>query len=157
MSVPARIRTPLLVTAAALAAASAPGLFVGTAAAAPPPNAGIKLATTLLGANEVPVLGDPDGSGVATVTINPGQGTICYTLSVSGIAPATAAHIHEAPVGVAGPVVQPLMAPTDGSSSGCVENADLAREIKADPADYYVNVHNAVFPGGALRGQLSKR
>jgi len=132
-------------------------MLVGTASAAPPPNAGINLATTLLGANEVPVLGDPDGRGVATVTINPGQGTICFTLSVSDIAPAVAAHIHEAPVGVAGPVVQGLTAPTDGSSSGCVVNTDLAREIKADPAAYYVNVHNAEFPAGALRGQLSKR
>lgn len=155
MSVPTRTR--LLVTAAALAAASAPAMFVGTAAAAPPPNAGIKLTTTLSGANEVPVLGDPDGSGVATVTVNPGQGTICYTLSVLDIAPAVAAHIHEAPVGVAGAVVQGLTAPTSGSSSGCVVNPELARDIKADPAAYYVNVHNADFPGGALRGQLSKR
>ena len=157
MSFVARPRTRVLVTAAAVAAAAAPAMFVGTASAAPPPNAGIKFTATLLGANEVPLVGDPDGRGVATVTVNPGKGTICYTLSVSGIAPATAAHIHDAPAGVAGPVEQALTPPTNGSSSGCVENLMLAREIKADPAGYYVNVHNTVFPGGALRGQLSKR
>ncbi len=105
----------------------------------------------------MPVPGDPDGIGFATVTVNPGQGVLCYELSVSGIASATAAHIHEAPVGMAGPVVVGLQPPTDGSSSGCIDvGRDLAKEILQDPADYYVNVHNAEFRGGALRGQLSR-
>ena len=48
-------------------------------------------------------------------------------------------------------------APSDGFSSGCVDvGRALAKEILKNPADYYVNVHNAEFPGGALRGQLSK-
>ena len=115
------------------------------------------LTTTLTGAEEVPGPGDPDGTGFAAVTVNPGQGVLCYELSVSGIAQATAAHIHEAPVGVAGPVVKELLPPTDGSSGGCIDvGRVLAKEILQDPADYYVNVHNAEFPGGALRGQLSK-
>ena len=118
---------------------------------------GRQLTTTLTGEQEVPVPGDPDGIGFATVTVNPGQGVLCYELSVSGIAPATAAHIHEAPPGVAGPVVVELLPPTDGSSGGCVDvGRALAKEILQDPADYYVNVHNTEFPGGALRGQLSK-
>jgi hypothetical protein len=118
---------------------------------------GRQLTTTLTGAEEVPVLGDPDGTGFATVTVNPGQGLVCYELSVSGIEAATAAHIHEAPVGVAGPVVVELLPPTDGSSSGCVEvDRAEAKDILKNPADYYVNVHNAEFPGGALRGQLSR-
>ena len=118
---------------------------------------GRQLTTTLTGEQEVPVLGDLDGIGFATVTVNPGQGVVCYELSVSGIAQATAAHIHEAPVGMAGPVVLGLLPPTDGSSSGCVEvGRALAKDILKNPADYYVNVHNAEFPLGALRGQLSK-
>ena len=105
----------------------------------------------------VPNQGDLDGTGSATITVNPGQGEVCYELSVSGIAPAEAAHIHEAPVGVAGDVVVPLLPPTDGSSSGCVDvSRTLAKDILKNPADYYVNVHNEPFPGGALRGQLSK-
>ena len=118
---------------------------------------GRQLTTTLTGEQEVPVKGDPDGIGFATVTVNPGQGVLCYELSVSGIAPATAAHIHEAPPGVAGPVVVELLPPTDGSSSDCIQvGRALAKEILQDPADYYVNVHNTEFPAGALRGQLSK-
>jgi CHRD domain len=118
---------------------------------------GRTLSTTLTGAAEVPGPGDPDGSGTATLTVNPGLGQICYELTVSGIAPATAAHIHVGAVGVAGPVVVPLEPPTDGTSSGCAEvSRELALAILKSPSDYYVNVHNAEFPAGALRGQLSK-
>ena len=55
------------------------------------------------------------------------------------------------------PVVLGLQPPTDGSSGGCVEvGRTLAKDILKNPADYYVNVHNAEFPAGALRGQLSR-
>ena len=115
------------------------------------------LTTTLTGAEEVPGPGDPDGTGFAAVTVNPGKGLVCYELSVSGIAPATGAHIHEAPFGEAGPVIVGLKAPTDGSSSDCVEvGRALAKDLLKNPADYYVNVHNKEYPAGALRGQLSK-
>jgi hypothetical protein len=118
-------------------------------------NSGKKFELTLTGAVEVPVPGDPDGTGSATIRINPGQGQLCYTLTVSGIAPATAAHIHEAPAGAAGKVVLGLAAPTDGTSEGCISiSRELAKEIMKDPGDYYINVHNAEFPGGALRAQL---
>jgi CHRD domain len=118
---------------------------------------GRSLATTLTGAAEVPGPGDPDGTGTATLTVNPGLGQICYELTVSGIAPATAAHIHVGTVTEAGPVVVPLDPPTDGSASGCAEvDRELALAILKSPSDYYVNVHNVEFPAGAVRGQLSK-
>jgi hypothetical protein len=76
---------------------------------------------------------------------------------LDSIAPATAAHIHRGPAGVAGPVVIPLTPPTSGSSSNCVNaDPDLIKEIRQNPEDFYVNVHNAPFPAGAIRGQLSK-
>jgi len=69
----------------------------------------------------------------------------------------TAAHIHEAPAGAPGPVVVTLAPPTSGESSGCVSaDRELIVEILRDPAAYYVNVHNAEFPAGAVRGQLSR-
>jgi CHRD domain len=136
-------------------------LLVGAVAVAGTAGAvqaqGRTLSTTLTGAAEVPGPGDPNGSGTATLTVNPGLGQICYELTVSGIAPATAAHIHVGAVGVAGPVVVPLDPPTDGTSSGCAEvSRELALAILMSPSDYYVNVHNAEFPAGAVRGQLSK-
>ena len=70
------------------------------AVVAPVVAGGRPLSTTLSGAAEVPGRGDPDGSGTATLTLNHGQGEVCFELTVSGIAPATAAHIHFAPAGV---------------------------------------------------------
>lgn len=110
--------------------------------------------TELRGEEEVPLRGDLDGRGFAVVAAIPELGLVCYGIAVFGIGPATAAHIHEARRGVAGPVVVGLQAPTGGSSSGCIANQSEAEDIAEDPADYYVNVHNAEFPGGALRGQL---
>ncbi len=121
--------------------------------------------TTLSGAEEVnaagvPNQGDLGGSGTATLTLNPGQKTICYTITLVGITPNVddtpfAAHIHEAPAGVNGPVVVPLGPLSLGTTLGCVpaESRTIAGII-ADPTGYYVNVHNTEFPGGALRGQL---
>ena len=137
---------------AAFAASAA--LIAGAATAA---DGGRKLQTNLTGAAEVPGPGDPDGTGTAQITVNAGQKQVCYKLRVSNIAPATAAHIHEAAPTAAGPVVVTLGAPTSGTSSGCVTvTRALALEILKDPGDYYVNVHNAAFPAGAVRGQLAK-
>lgn len=121
-------------------------------------KSGTPLMAHLLGENEVPKLGDPDGMGFIELSLNQGQGTITYTLHVEGIEPATAAHIHEASAGVAGPVLITLMAPTNGMSSGVIENVskELIKDIRQNPDMYYVNVHNRIYPGGALRGQLFK-
>lgn len=119
---------------------------------------GVKLSATLTGAAEVPGPGDPDGAGTATVRLRVGQGQVCHSLTVGNITlPAAAAHIHEGAAGVAGPVVVTLITPdADGSVAGCV-SADraLVKQILMNPAGYYVNVHTADLPAGAVRGQLS--
>jgi hypothetical protein len=140
---------------------AAAALLAGPALAQNAPPAGEQggrpLSATLTGAAEKPGPGDGDGSGTFSARVNPGQGQVCYELSVSGIDPATAAHIHAGDPAVAGPVVVPLEAPTDGSSEACAAVArDLAQMLIQAPEDYYVNVHNAAFPAGAIRGQLSK-
>lgn len=121
---------------------------------------GRPFSTSLSGAQEVPGPGDPDGSGAASLTLNEGQGEVCFEISVSDIIlPATGAHIHEAPAGVAGGIVVFLTAPdASGSASGCATGVDrdLIKAIRQNPAGYYVNVHTSDFPGGAVRGQLSK-
>lgn len=120
-------------------------------------SGGRPLTTTLTGEQEAPGPGDPDGSGTARVVINPGLGEICYELTVEGVDNVTAAHIHEAAAGEPGPVVVPLEAPVDGESGGCITvDRELALEILKNPEDYYVNVHSSAFPGGAVRGQLSR-
>ena len=118
---------------------------------------GRPLTTTMTGAEEAPGPGDPDGTGTATITLNHGQSEVCFELTVANIDPATAAHIHEAPPGEPGPIVVHLTAPTDGSSTGCVSaDPELVNDVIRNPSAYYVNVHNAAFPAGAVRGQLSK-
>ena len=119
---------------------------------------GRKLQTAMTGAAEVPGPGDTDGTGSAQITVNSGQNKVCYKLSVADIATATMAHIHEGAPTVAGPVKVTLGKPgANGMSSGCVTVARaLAMDIAKRPADFYVNIHNAEFPGGAIRGQLAK-
>ncbi len=111
-------------------------------------------AAPLNGAEEVPGPGDPDGRGVAVVKVNTDTGEICYQLVAKKIAPAAAAHIHVGEAGDFGPVVQGLIPPTEGKSDACVTNAMLADALVENPSNYYVNVHNAPFPNGAIRGQL---
>jgi hypothetical protein len=115
------------------------------------------LHATLLGANQVPVPGDPNASGSAVVVLNANTGLVCFRLLVSGLSsPVTAAHIHQGAAGVNGPVVVPF--PLKGGPNvftGCTTaDKTLIQNIIDCPAAYYVNVHNAQFPGGAIRGQL---
>lgn len=142
--------TPALMVAAAV------GLFA-LAAYAQTPKAPA-LGAHLTGAAEKPKPGDPDGAGHATVRIDAAQSQVCYELSVEKIAPATAAHIHKGGPDAAGPPVVPLTAPgADGKSKGCATaDAAVAKDIQQNPGGYYVNVHNAEFPGGAVRGQLTR-
>lgn len=137
------------------------GLFLGQQLVLSQDNkdqGGRRLTTTLTGAAEVPGPGDPDGGGSAVITLNQGKGEVCFELTVTNIAAANAAHIHSGAKDAAGPVVVTLTpAPTEGSSKGCVSaTADVIKEIRQNPGNYYVNIHNADFPDGAVRGQLSK-
>jgi hypothetical protein len=107
-----------------------------------------------------PWRGDPDGSGLALLTVNVGQQAVCWELSVSAITlPATASHIHKAPPGTAGPAVV-FLSPPDaaGRAAGCRSglSRDLLREILTSPESFYVNVHTSDFAPGAIRGQLGR-
>jgi CHRD domain-containing protein len=75
---------------------------------------------------------------------------------VLDIGAAVAAHIHTGDAKVAGPVLVTLRTPnTSGVSSGCVTvPRTRVAQILANRGRYYVNVHTAEFPGGAIRGQL---
>ena len=155
--VPAVALTAALVLGLTLLAAPASGSGSG-------PGKVTRLAATLKGANEVPGPGDPDGRGRAFVGLAGDRA--CFALEWSGIGAPTAAHIHDGRAGVAGPVVVLFFQPgtnaaslpgTLSSVAGCVDvDPALARRIAARPRDWYVNIHTADFPAGAIRGQLHR-
>jgi hypothetical protein len=119
-------------------------------------SGGSAFQVALTGEAESPA-GDPVATGTSTVRLRAGQGQVCYVLSADNLPPAAAAHIHEGAAGASGNVVIPLKTPdANGKSSGCAAAARaLVAAILADPVGYYVNVHTAAFPGGAIRGQLT--
>lgn len=122
-----------------------------------PAQAVTTLAAALNGANERPTPGDTDGSGFALVIIDPAAGTVRYALFAQNISTPTAAHIHRGTSDVAGPVVvnfNPSF--SNGTAVGTVAAGTnpVLDEIIANPGAFYVNIHNADFPGGAIRGQL---
>lgn len=152
----------LVPTAAAAALSALVALSIAGAAGAAPPKAKAPavrtLKATLTGAAEKPTAGDPKGSGTAVLKVDAAKEQVCYELRVKGIAPATMAHIHQAPPTESGPPLAELKAPgADGKSAGCVAAGPaLLKGLTDNPGAYYVNVHNDKYKSGALRGQLRR-
>ncbi|MCX4581881.1 CHRD domain-containing protein [Streptomyces sp. NBC_01481] len=122
----------------------------------------LTFAAQLSGANEVPVQGgpavnDPDGKAVALVKVKGDR--VTFALRWKGFTPSLG-HIHEGATGKNGAVKVPLfttaMPDSVNSAAGQVAltDAKLADSIRHNPAGFYVNLHSAEFPGGAVRGQL---
>lgn len=122
---------------------------------------GAKLKAKLNGAQEAPGPGDPDGRGNARVNVKIGQRKLCVRVAFSGIDDPIAAHIHRGRRGVAGPVVvalwegTPVTSPTRTCATS--QRRGLLRKIARSPRRFYINLHNADYPDGAIRGQLKRR
>jgi hypothetical protein len=110
---------------------------------------------SLTGAQETPPV-QTSASGSGTVTVNPDR-TVSVDISVSGMN-ATAAHIHEGAMGMAGKVIVPLTKEGDNhfvAPAGAKLSEQQYEEYKA--GKLYVNVHSAAHPGGEVRAQLAAR
>ena len=116
--------------------------------------ASVKLGTTLTGAAEVGS-GDADGTGTFSAEVDADAGDFCYTVTSSKIGTPTMAHVHSGAAGANGPPVITL--DPKGADLCMAVEPDVLKPILATPENYYVNVHNAEFPAGAIRGQLMKK
>jgi hypothetical protein len=159
-------------------------LAVGCGSSSSPsaPSQGTRTTTTftvpLSSANETPPITNADaganGSVVIELTVTrDGNNTITsasadFEIAVAGFPAGTSvtdAHIHNGGAGTnAGIYVNTTLTPgdiplTNGSGSatktGINVPADRAAAILSNPAGHYFNVHTALNPAGAIRGQLA--
>lgn len=128
---------------------------IGVAAPALALDAPLTFHAAMTGAQE-PDGGDPQGSAMAEVTVSADRTQLCYEVhDIKSAEPAMAAHIHRGAAGVDGPVAMPLTKTADGTFKGCAAAPDwLPEALKTDMSGYYINLHTASYPKGAIRGQL---
>lgn len=160
-------RLPLM--ALASAGVLTVSLVVATPGAAGSPtdsqSGGARVSAELDGSQEVnpvteqPGAGDPFATGFAVATFQPGTGTVCYELTHNLVPQPFGFHIHAGEAGVNGAIVVDFFTDPTGvvPPTGCADvSRDVARQILSDPDGHYFNLHNALFPNGAIRGQLDK-
>ena len=113
---------------------------------------------SMSGDQAVPGPGDEDGQASGTLSIDDATGVVAWNFTYANIAAPAAMHIHAGAAGEGGGVVVPLNVETSGGEGTLVGSttgdAESIVAILASPSDYYVNIHNADFRPGAVRGQL---
>lgn len=147
------LSTTLALTAAAAATTT---LVLGGSAGA----AGGKLVLNaqLTGAQEAPAPGDPDGKAKGQLKVDVVTGEICYKVDARKVDTLLAGHIHEKTPGLnTGGVVVTLTQTGPTTFAGCATDLRVAQGLQDDPSEYYLNVHNGAYKGGALRADLGWR
>jgi hypothetical protein len=117
-----------------------------------------KVSSTLDAKSEVPApTGAPAGAGGSfsgKYVENSKGAVLTWKLTFSKLSgPATAAHIHMAKTGVAGPVVVPLCGPCKSPMTG---KATISKAVitALEGGKAYVNVHTTKNAAGEIRGQV---
>jgi hypothetical protein len=126
-------------------------LTLGTYVAYPGSATAGDVKVTLTGDQETPAIKSP-GTGTGTITVDEDK-SVHGSVTTKGI-DGMAAHIHEAPVGKAGPVVIPLEKKGDTYSVPKGAKLTDAQFASFKAGNLYVNVHTAAHKDGELRGQL---
>ena len=149
------------------------GLSLSAGSAVGDPGTVVDFNNDLNGAAEEPDA-DLDGKGRAKVRLDLEAGEVCFDVQFNDTGTPNRGHIHAGPANVNGPILvtffelrippavpgAPASDPRNdalemGRLEGCVAaDPALLADMAAHPADYYVNLHNARFPGGAVRCQL---
>ena len=98
--------------------------------------------------------GDPDGSGSATILVDPKDGVACFDVATMNVATPITGRIQSGSAGASGPPVAFLFENQESPVRGCVTaDRKSLREIARQPESFYLNVVNDEFPVGAVRGQ----
>jgi hypothetical protein len=135
-----------LIVGLALAAVLAPAAFALPRAMHP------TLGATLAGKNEVPK-GSPTAHGIVNLNLKAGAGQVCWTFQLAGVSKPLVAHIHKGRAGISGPVFIALG--KTYKAKGCAAAPKkMIEAVETNPNAFYVNVHNAKYPAGVVRGTL---
>lgn len=120
-------------------------------------------ASVLLGRNEVRAPGKKvnDRNGLAVAKFRIQGNRMYYIVQWKNVSKPTAFHIHRGKAGVNGDVVIDLLSngKTRGNTSSgsvVVKDTSVLNGIKANPKNWYANLHTTQFADGAVRGQLLK-
>ncbi|HEY7019231.1 MAG TPA: CHRD domain-containing protein [Gaiellaceae bacterium] len=114
-----------------------------------------KLEASLKGTNERPAAA-ASNKGKVELRVTAATGRVCWEFKLGKIdGKPNQAHIHKGGKAVAGNVVVPLGASYKRQGCTTAKKA-LVKSILNKPGAYYVNVHNAKHPLGAMRGQLAR-
>lgn len=107
-----------------------------------------------------PGMGDPRGSATEVLRIKGNQ--VAFEITWQNLGAPTAAQIHSGASGMAGAAVMPMMtAPmsdtvTAIAGSVTVNDARLLVRLVNNPSQFYLNLGNAKYPRGAVRGQFRR-
>ncbi|HEX6810589.1 MAG TPA: CHRD domain-containing protein [Planctomycetota bacterium] len=115
-------------------------------------SASTRFTTVMSGSQEVPPVVST-GTGVVVAYLHEPENRIVWMIDSSGLTNVIAAHFHQAPVGVSGPIIVNFGggAGDYAGVSGRLTNAQVAA-FKA--GGIYANVHTSANPGGEIRGQM---
>ena len=145
---PVRRRASALALSVTLLASGATATVAVSAGSA---SAQQQVAATRLEAHLKPS-GDRNGSGEAKIRFSKAKRKVCADIEWHRIARPTAAHIHRRSDD--GVVVDLTGSVTGGNRCTTGVSRKLIGKIVSHPGRYYVNVHNAPHPDGAIQGRL---
>lgn len=115
---------------------------------------GESVRANMSGDQVAPGPGAPNAVGTANLFVDMRHGILCYRMGYDGISRASAAHIHMGGPGQHGRLAIDLH-PESNGDEGCVGADPTAlRHLRENPEAFYLQLHTAEYPDGAIRGQL---
>lgn len=135
-----------------LLAAALGGILVVAGTATPAMAADFR---AVLNGDDLMPAGDTDGWGRVNIDLDAFD-RLCADIEVRSIGEVTAVQVMRGEPGEGTPVVNLDTPDGDNDEDDCDRiGGELVDQIRANPAEFYVEVRTAEFPDGALRGKLA--